>query len=356
MEFPHKALTTEQALPVFTEGVRRNEQISWYRSPLPPGAMKQLHERSDGRAAVQTLGYLGILAVTATLAWTSLAWAAWWGTVLLVFLHGSVMAFLINGVHELGHGTVFKTKRWNNIFCHLLAFLGWINHEIFQSSHVRHHRYTLHPPDDLEVVLPIRFVVRDFLLHGLFSWNDCKVNVLGALRIARGSFRGEWELTLFPPDQPERRTAAVRWARILLAGHATLIAIALATGLWMLPLLFTAGSLYGGWLFWLCNNTQHVGLCENVADFRLCARTFTLNPVVRFVYWQMNYHIEHHMYAAVPCYNLGRLHELVKGDLPPTPRGLIGVWKEIARILRMQEVDASFQYSPPLPVSAHRAG
>lgn len=32
----------------------------------------------------------------------------------------------------------------------------------------------------------------------------------------------------------------------------------------------------------------------------------------------MNYHIEHHMYARVPCYNLEKLHNYVKHDLPPT--------------------------------------
>lgn len=62
-----------------------------------------------------------------------------------------------------------------------------------------------------------------------------------------------------------------------------------------------------------------------------------MNPAVRFLYWQMNYHIEHHMYAAVPCYNLGRLHELIRYDLPPTPKGLIGVWKEISAALAAQE-------------------
>lgn len=344
-------LTPEPPLCEYTDGLRLecNKQISWYRSPLPPGAMKKLHERSDWRAAVQTLGYLAIIAATATLAWTSLNWAPWWGTVLLVIMHGGVMAFLINGVHELGHGTVFKTKRLNDIFCHVLAFLGWINHEMFQASHVRHHRYTLHPPDDMELVLPVRFMVKQFLLFGVFDWHGFKGNVLGAFRIARGNFRGQWELTLFPPDQPERRKAPMRWARILILGHLTLIVVGLVTGQWMLPLLFTIGGFYGGWVFWLCNNTQHVGLCDNVSDFRLCCRSFALNPVVRFLYWQMNYHIEHHMFAAVPCYNLGKLHELVKDDMPPMPRGIVAVWREIAGILKKQKADPKFQYAPPLP-------
>jgi fatty acid desaturase len=28
------------------------------------------------------------------------------------------------------------------------------------------------------------------------------------------------------------------------------------------------------------------------------------------------------MYAAVPCYRLGKLHKLIRHDLPPSPRGL----------------------------------
>lgn len=349
MEVPDPRLTTEPPLPVFTEEVRKNEQISWYRSPLPPGAFKRLHERSDLRAAVQTLGYLGILALTFTLVWFTFGRVPWWGTVLLVLLHGTVSSFLINGVHELGHGTVFKTKRWNDVFCHVLAFLGWINHEVFQASHVRHHRYTLHPPEDLEVVLPVPLMLRDFFLQGLFSWKDFKVNVFGAVRVALGKFRGEWELTLFPPGEPERRRAPVRWARVLLLGHGLIIVTGLATGNWLLPVLLSLAPFYGGWLFWLCNNTQHIGLRDNVDDFRLCCRTFTLNPVVRFLYWQMNYHIEHHMFAAVPCYKLGELHGLIKKDLPPTPRGIVGVWREIAAILRTQQADPAYQHTPPLP-------
>lgn len=342
-------LTTEPRLGAYTDEVRQGVGIAWYRSPLPPGAMKRLLERSDARGAVQTLGYLAIYAGTLTLAWATCGRVPWWGTVLLVLLHGNVAAFLINGVHELGHGTVFRTKGLNTFFCHVLAFLGWINHEMFQASHVRHHRYTLHPPDDLEVVLPVRLLVRDFILHGFLDRVALKVNVLGAARIAAGRFRGEWELTLFPPGQPERRRAPVRWARILLLGHGLLVIVGLATGQWMLPLLVTGGSLYGGWLFWLCNNTQHVGLCDHVPDFRRCARTFTLNPVVRFLFWQMNYHIEHHMYAAVPCYQLAELHRLIAADLPPTPRGLVGVWREITRILRRQRIDPDYRYPPPLP-------
>ena len=55
------------------------------------------------------------------------------------------------------------------------------------------------------------------------------------------------------------------------------------------------------------------------------------------------------MYAAVPCYNLGKLHELIKGDSPEPPRGLYAAWKSIIEILKTQRADPAYQYTPDLP-------
>ena len=49
--------------------------------------------------------------------------------------------------------------------------------------------------------------------------------------------------------------------------------------------------MYGAWLHELCALTQHAGLAENVLDHRLSTRTVILGPVLRFLYWNMNYHI-----------------------------------------------------------------
>ena len=35
-------------------------------------------------------------------------------------------------------------------------------------------------------------------------------------------------------------------------------------------------------------------------DHRLNSRTVYMNPISRFIYWNMNYHIEHHMFPMVP--------------------------------------------------------
>lgn len=349
MEIPEQLGPEPETLAVFTAKERKKPVIDWYRTPIPTAEFKALHKKSDLKGAIQTLGYLGILAATGFTAFHSFRHWPWQATVALVFAHGMVTAFLINGVHELGHGTVFQTKRLNRWFCHILAFLGWINHETFHASHTRHHRYTLHPPDDLEVVLPLRLMIRHFVLTGVIDPVAAWKALMTTLRIARGKFEGEWELTLYPADDPAKREVPVRWARVILLGHGLIAVVSLASGQWIIPVLVTLAPFYGGWLFFLCNNTQHIGLQDFVPDFRLCCRTFTLNPLLRFLYWQMNYHTEHHMYAAVPCYHLGRLHALIRHDLPPCPDGLVAVWKEIAAIQALQEKDPSYQHQPRLP-------
>jgi hypothetical protein len=49
------------------------------------------------------------------------------------------------------------------------------------------------------------------------------------------------------------------------------------------------------------------------------------------------------------------LHELIKHDLPPSPRGIIATWKEIAAIQKQQDIDPSYQYTPPLPAASAKA-
>ena len=147
--------------------------------------------------------------------------------------------------------------------------------------------------------------------------------LLRRLKSASGSVsagsEGDWENALFPESAVALRRSLFNWARIQLVGQILIVVVSLTFGLWLAPIVITLAPFYGGGLQWLCNNTQHTGLQDRVPDYRLCCRTILLNPFVRFLYWQMNYHTEHHMYAAVPCYNLGKLHEQVKVRPPVLP-------------------------------------
>lgn len=326
--------------------------IKWYRTPIDRELLARLNSKSDAKGFAQAFGHLLVLGLTGGAVLVSAAGWPWWVTLLLLLLHGTAGSFMINAVHELVHKSVFRTQRLNELFVRVFSFLGWINFEHFYASHMRHHQYTLHPPDDLEVVLPIRLMLRQFFLEGFLNPHGGYKVVMNTVRLARGKFEGEWERALFLGVDPDAGRPVVRRARVLLAGHAAITVLSLALGWWLVPVLTSLLPFYGSWLFFLCNNTQHIGLQDNVPDFRLCCRTFTVNPAVRFLYWHMNYHTEHHMYAAVPCYNLGALHRAIAHELPPCPHGLRATWKEIAAILRIQNANPAYQYVAPLPGQA----
>ena len=88
-------------------------------------------------------------------------------------------------------------------------------------------------------------------------------------------------------------------------------------------------AFYGSWLQSIYGHTQHAGLAENVLDHRLNSRTIYMNSINRYLYWNMNYHVEHHMFPLVPYHNLARLHEMVKADMPRPYSSLWDAWREI---------------------------
>jgi fatty acid desaturase len=325
-------------------------RITWYRSPVPRHELANLNQRSDWKGLAQTLSHLGLLALSGAAAWIASTSRLWGAFALILLIHGTCWAFLLNGFHELCHKTVFKSKFLNTFFLYLFSFLSWFNPVHFWASHQEHHKYTLHPPDDMEVLLPQTMTLKGFLQNAVVNPWDFIRRLKEYIRWSTGRIQGEWESMIFPASNPGLRRELVNWSRLHLAGHLLLTSGAVALGWWQLPVIVTLAPFYGGWLLYLVNNTQHSGLVDKTPDYRLCCRTIYLNPVVQFLYWHMNYHTEHHMYAAVPCYNLKRLHELIREDLPPSHRGLISVWKEILSIQERQKADPTYQYRQPLPV------
>ncbi len=341
---------------VLTEGPNYNQppqktRVQWYRCKVDRAELNKLNSRSDLLGFAQTLGFLALLIGAAGAAvYSSLHWP-WYVTAVLVFVNGHFWNFTINAFHELIHDSVFKTRWLNGFFLRIFSFLGWHNHHHFWASHTEHHKYTLHPPDDLEVVLPQTHDIRGVWKWGLIHFKLPFELLWGKLKNFTGRIdpNDKWTNMILPDTDPQRRRAYANWERIVLIGHLLIACVAAWQGLWIVLLVVTFPKMFGGWLQFFCNAAQHIGLTDNVQDFRLCCRTIYLNPFFQFLYWHMNYHTEHHMYAAVPCYRLGRLHRLIKHDMPHCPNGLIETWKQVAEIQRRQEEDPGYQFVAELP-------
>lgn len=324
-------------------------KISWYRSPISREILAGLNQKDDGKGLIQSAGHLALLVFSGSAAWLAFESSQWVLLAIILYLHGSLFAFLINGLHELTHKTVFKTKLLNTIFVHIYGFLSWINPHLFWASHQEHHKYTLHPPYDQEVLLPQKVTPGGFLMAATFNIGNLAWLLKRNFRLCFGELDGAWENWLYPEEAVQERQQLITWARLHLIGHALILGVAVYYKLWLLPVIITLAPFYGGALQYLCNNTQHTGLMDQVPDYRLCCRTMTLHPFVSFLYWHMEYHTEHHMYAAVPCYNLPTLHHAIQADLPACPVGLVATWKGIIQILNMQKKDPNYQYRAELP-------
>ena len=133
-----------------------------------------------------------------------------------------------------------------------------------------------------------------------------------------------------------------------------MIVLSIVFQLWWLMILVSGGIFVANaWLYFV-GMTQHTGLRDNVPDFRLCVRTIQLDSLTSFLYWRMERHIEHHMFAGVPCYNLKRLSLEIADDMP-APRSLLGAWREMRSVWQRQQTEPDYQYDPPLPPTARPA-
>ena len=83
--------------------------MHWYRTPLEKEKLKSLHSRDNLKGGLQTIGYLLIIILTGILSILSISILNWPWLIITILIHGTVIKFTINAVHELVHGTVFKS-------------------------------------------------------------------------------------------------------------------------------------------------------------------------------------------------------------------------------------------------------
>lgn len=349
--------------------VRKNLRVKWYRCPIEFSKLRELSKRSDLQGWFQAGGHLALFALTGTMVYLLWAQQRWLLFILALFAHGTVASFFVGvAPHELGHGTVFQTKWLNKFFLYLFSGLSWWDPFDYASSHTYHHRYTLHPEGDRENLLPLEPTLASTFMLQMFTINlltqrgrtfgkggllsTIAVTFLGAFGIVGDPDTpiNEWIIALHQ-DQPAEHRKSIWWSRILLLVHGSITAVAIATGQWVWILIIPVAPFIANWYAYFVGLTQHCGLREELPDFRKNTRSVKLNPVGSFLYWRMNWHIEHHMFAGVPCYNLKKLHDAVAHDMP-APRSLHEAWHEMRETWKKQQTDPDYYFDTPLPETA----
>ena len=317
----------------------------WYKPKVDPRDIRALMQKSDAVALRDTLIWflgLGLSGYLAVVLWPTFWSIPFW------FIYGVLYGSASDSRwHECGHRTAFKTEWMNNVVYHIASFMLVRNPVVWKASHVRHHTDTIivgrdpeivamRPPDLLRIVL------------NFFGLIDTLVLINRMLLHIRGQIHPDEHTFL----RTEEYTHVFRVARIWLA-------IYLATGFaayWfqtILPFMLVGlPRLYGAWHHVMTGLLQHLGLAENVTDHRLNTRTVLMNPISRFVYLNMNYHLEHHLFTMVPYYNLPKLHALIKHDVPPPEPSIFAAFNRLVPVLVKQLKYEDAVIIPTLPKGA----
>ena len=341
--------------------VSKSLNIRWYRCPIDKALLRDLMKPDDIKGLFHAFGHLGLWGALGAIAFYSYIHGIWVGFFIALFLQGTVAAFFTAPHHELCHKTVFKTKWLNDVFLYIFALLAWQNFRIYQFSHNYHHRYTLHIEGDREEVMPATPSLRLWYLIQLFT-----INITGGyqskavlptlfnfIQIALNRFDNPynyWGNELYEGCE-EHRAKAKNWARIVLIFHSSVIAVSVFIGHPILAVLISGSVFIANAHRYFVGATMHCGLKHDETDFRKCVRTITLDPLSEFIYWHMNWHLEHHMFAGVPCYNLEKLHRATAADMPK-PRTLWGAWREMRETWHRQKTDPDYAFDTRVPSPA----
>jgi fatty acid desaturase len=303
-----------------------NISNQWFRANIDKKKLKELSKRSDLE------GWKHIIIFTISLVSLGALCTYFWGSIwfILFYLFYCTLWGGADAIwHECGHRTAFKTRKLNDFFYYIASYLNNFEPIRWRWSHSLHHSYTASvDPHDFEVdesifsnhnlfSFLIRFIPGSYflILHRSLHLEIVKHALGVETRVMKECIPEEKK----PSCILSSKIFVILWISIILFSF--LVNSFLPIFLLLIPKFFISLNIVWGL-------TQHMGLKEDTKDHRESTRSVRLNPIFSFIYWKMEYHIEHHMFPMIPSYNLPKLYEVIKDQLPK-PQSLFEAYKEI---------------------------
>ncbi len=274
-------------------------------SALPPDLRERVTARSDGPGLRHLAGHLGAILAVGGLIASGLP--GWWA---LLPVQGVLIVFLFTLEHEATHRTPFASERLNDWVGRAAGFLLLLPFEWFRYFHLAHHRWTNIEGKDPELLGEKPETLRAWVWHvsGLPYWGS-QLRLLVALVLGRAE--GD-----YLPDGTKHRI--VLEARVMALGYVavglTVVWSPLLLWVWIVPVLL-------GQPFLRVYLLAEHGDCPRVANMFQNTRTTFTNRLVRFLAWNRPYHVEHHVWPAVPFHRLPEVHRLMRQELQVTAAG-----------------------------------
>lgn len=313
----------------------------WWEPRIDRAELKRLMKRSD-RPGLVFLGiWLALLVITG--AGIHFSYGSWW-LVPAVIVYGFVLGFAYAPSHECAHGTAFRTRWLNETVLWISSFIWGESPTHRRYAHAHHHTHTWHWKVDAQMgyrnPVSLRTYIGDVI--GIVEFMPrLKLTVRHALgRIV------DRERVYVPAAAVPRM---ILEARILLAGYVALLGWAAIGQTWVPLLYFFVPRFAGAFGVFLFITTQHMAMNQDVYDHRLNSRSMRNCWLSRVLYWNMNYHIEHHVYPSIPFHALPALNEAIRDQLPEPCPSLFAAHAEIVRTILAQRRDPTVFVRHPIP-------
>lgn len=222
-----------------------------------------------------------------------IAWIIIW------FIQGFLLAGSLVVVHDCSHNTFIPNKKLCRVMGAIIGSILWVNFSLYKCLHLEHHRHT-NVEGDTQRVRTYKNSLHYFLsiFHFKFLY-----------RFIELSLKSIWYRHVYCARNEKIRLQIKQDAILLLLVFFTEIIIlciypkkfAIFYGIPML--------IYLAITFFI-TTAEHSG-CEATTNKTLNVRSVKSNPIFRFLFWNFNYHAEHHIYPSIPAPNLIKVHKLI---------------------------------------------
>ena len=318
------------------------ELKDWYKPTVDRKSLKEISKRKDWPGLLHFFIYFSSLFLCGYFAY--LTWGTWW-TVLWLFLYGSIHQFSVSNWHETVHRTAFKTRWVNEIFYYISCFMADMEPFRWRWSHTFHHTNTLQTKDyydyEIQVSRPTELIW--FFLNFVPFSDFLYPSRLLKFEIIKHAFGNLTEVVkISAPDSQKRKIIWTSRLYVLIWLLIIFFSIYYAT---ILPILFfIIPNNYGKPIWFTVNVSQHLGAAIDTKDHRKSTYSVKINPILSFYYWHMEYHVEHHMFPMVPSYNLKKLQNSIKDQVPKPFSSLFAFYKEVLPVVIKQATNPDHYY------------
>ena len=327
---------------------------TWYKPEVDKKTLKKLSKRSDAKGTIDI--FLFLLALVASGYLSIITWGSWL-FIPSILLYGNIFYCKIISIqHETNHETYFKSRKLNKLIYEITSFLGGFESVRWKWSHFHHHTYTIFTHEEVydyennspRPTEPIRFLLNFLPLGPIINIQKVRhFTHFEIIKHALGMISNVAKITV-PKNEIKK---VVNMSRVYLLLWLTIIAISFYLNSWLPVIMIILPPFYGNTILMICGMTQHAGLADNVKDHRKSTRTVILNPFFSFLYPNMEYHIEHHIFPKIPCHNLKKLHKVIKKQMPNPKKGVIDAYKDIIPAIFKQAKDKNYFIDVEVPTT-----